>query len=62
MAKYLHKKKWGQIQKLNWTLMFGPILKMREITIDKKWSISEKGIRAKCERNAEDFRGLIRIS
>ena len=36
MAKYLHKKKWGQIQKLNWTLMFGPILKMREITIDKK--------------------------
>ena len=62
MAKYLCKGRWDEIQKLNWTLMFGPILKLCEITINKERSIFENGIRVKCKRNAEDLRGLIRIS
>ena len=57
MAKYLCKRKWDEIQKLNWTLVFGPILKMCEITIDKERSIFENGVRVKWERNAEDLRG-----
>lgn len=61
-TKYLCKRSWDEIQKLNWMLMSAPILEMCEITVSRERSISENGIRVKRKRNAEDFRGFIRMS